>query len=188
MINFEINYIKNKKAELLEQAAGFPPFTRGYSAISQPIQIKSNLKSDFRITDYTDESIKQLFSQIISNQTKGQISLNVPFNGTTNEVTYIRVFRTLLSFISAKLYNNASAIQFEFYGEYIKPVASLNCLLFAKAAQLDVLLVNDIENWLPIENLVPQTPVDSFYGSYDLEKETSAIFFGLWKQMHKILP
>lgn len=187
MINFEVTYIKNKKTAILEQAAGFPPFTRGYSTVSRPTKISVNIKSEFSITDYTDESIIELFNQIILRQVKKKISLGIPFSGIVQEVIYIRVLRTLLAFISDQLYDNPTETKFEFIGEFQNPVTSLNSLVFANAAQLDTLVVNNKENWEPIKELIPHTPVDSLYGSSDLENETSTIFFRLWKQIENLL-
>lgn len=187
MINFSVNYIKNTNAGLLEQAAGFPPFTRGYASVDKSTRISKESENLFALTDYSYEEIIQLFSQIISSKAKGKISLNLPFRGTVEEVIAIRVLRTLLAFTSDKIHNNATTVQFEFYGDHKNKTASLNTLLYANAAQIDNLLVDNINDWVPIKQLLPQTPTDSLYGSTYLEKETSTLFFSLWKQIEDLL-
>ena len=186
MINFSVTYNTNKKAEFLEQAAGFPPFTRGYSVLGKSVHIASFTDTDCLLKAYTDQNIVDLFIQIISRQAKEKVSLNVPFTGKANEIIYLRVLRTLLAFVSDKLYNDPGQIQFEFYGIHSDDSPSLNTIIFAHAAQLDVLTVNNTVDWIPIQQLIPATPVDSLYGSSYLEQETAIIFFRLWKQIEAI--
>lgn len=187
MINFSVTYSTNKKAEVLEQAAGFPPFTRGYAVLSKNVQISNYKDTDFVLEEYTDENIIDLFTQIISRKIKGTLPLNVPFTGNVEEIIYLRVLRTLLAFISDKLHNNPTLTKFEFYGNNVNESVSLNTLVFANAAQLDVLIVNNMLQWKSIQQLISPTPVDILYGSSFLEDETVIIFFRLWKQILKTL-
>lgn len=185
MTNFTITYKTNKKADLLEQAAGFPPFTRGYSVISKKVQISSSMSTDFTLTDYNDENIIQLFKEIISRQAKGEFSISLTFIGKVTEIIYLRVLRTLLAFVSDKLHNNAALIKFEFYGINSNEHPSLNTLVFANAGQLNGLIVNSTSEWSVIQKLIKTTPADSLYGSSYLEHETEILFFRLWKQIEE---
>lgn len=187
MINFSVTYNNNKKAEHLEQAAGFPPFTRGYSALGKNVVITNFTDTDFKLTEYTDENIVHLFTQIISRQAKGTFSLKLPFAGNTDEIIHLRVLRTLLAFVSDKLHKNATLAKFEFYGLNTSEFPSINTFVFANAAQLDVLFVNNTSTWESIQKLTPVIPVDSLYGSSYLEQETEVSFFRLWKKITPIL-
>ena len=187
MINFPVTYNNNKKAELLEQAAGFPPFTRGYSVLAKNVVIANFNDTDFTLTEYTDENILHLFTQIISRQAKGTLSLKLPFAGNTDEIIHLKVLRTLLTFVSDKLHKNATQAKFEFYGLNTSELPSINILVFANAAQLDVLFVNNTSAWRSIQKLIPAIPVDILDGSSYLEKETEIAFFRLWKKITPIL-
>lgn len=181
MINLSIPFQKNDKADILEQAAGFPPYTRGYTTISKSVAIENFKKADYTLLETDDNSIQNLFKEIITNKPKGNITLNVNFKGTYEDVIIVRVLRTLLAFVSDNIFNNASIIQFQFFGVYNYNEISLNALLFATAAQIDTLTVENNFNWLPLNSLINQTPVDNLYGSSFLENETSETFFRLWK-------
>ena len=187
MISFPVTFKKNKKAALLEQAAGFPPFTRGYLTIATPVKIGEKLTADFTLANFSDSNIIDLFSQIILREAKGNISLSLPFVGTINEVIYIRLLRTLLAFVSEKLYNNAAIVQFEFYGDYSSEMVSLNTLMYANMAQIDVLFVEHTNDWEVIKKILPQAPIDNLFGADYLEKKTSTIFFSLWEQIKYLL-
>ena len=187
MINFPVTYNNNKKEELLEQAAGFPPFTRGYSVLAKNVVIANFTDTDFTLTEYTDENIVHLFIQIISRQAKDTLTLKLPFTGNIDEIIHLRVLRTLLAFVSDKLHKNATLAKFKFYGLNTSELSSINTLVFANAAQLDVLFVSNTSAWGSIQKLIPAIPVDSLYGSSYLEQETEVSFFRLWKKITPIL-
>ena len=113
--------------------------------------------------------------------------MSIPFNGTSNEIVYLRTLRTLLAFVSDKLHSSPSIATFEFFGTMTNEIVSINTLTFANASQLDVLMVSDIEKFITIQQLIKPTPTDVFYGSSNLEKETSLLFFRLWNQIVLIL-
>ena len=187
MINFPITSKTNKKAGLPEQAAGFPPFTRGYSVLGKSVEIGGFKDADFTLTEYTDQCIINLFTQIISHQAKEKISLNLPFTGKVDEIIYLKTLRTLLAFVSEKLHNNAALVKFEFYGICSNQVPSLNTLILANASQLSILTVNNTSEWEDIKQLTEIIPVDSLYGSSYIEHETEIVFFRLWKKIEAIL-
>ena len=187
MIKFTIPFKKNIKVDELEQAAGFPPYTRGYNTVSKNVKL-CNKKSalDFLLTDFSDESILTLFTQIINKKVKGKISLEVPFSGNPKDIIYTKILRTLLAFVSDKLYNNAAIVKFDFFGDCTASNTLLNTLFFANTAQLDNLMVSNIDNWKIIAQILQKIPTDSLYGSEYLEKEIYTIFIRLWKLINKI--
>ena len=63
----------------------------------------------------------------------------------------------------------------------------MNSLIFAKAAQIDYLIVDDLKYWKQIELLSPEIPVDSLYGSKHIEQEIEPIFYRLWGEIEKSL-
>jgi len=187
MINFSIPFQTYNKAELLEQAAGFPPFTRGYTTVAKNIVLTSFKKSNYTLSNLNDESIHNLFKEIIADKPIGTITLNINFEGIISNVITVRVLRTLLAFTSDNLYNNPSIIQFEFFGVYQSNSTSLNTLFYANAAQLDFLTVSNKDNWEPLTTMITKTPIDNLYGSSYLKEKTSTVFFRLWTLVSKDL-
>ena len=186
MIKFFVPYKTNEKPIGSEQAAGFPPFTRGYSCLSKNIQLINNIDTDYKINDYLDNTIIDLFKEIISNNVtdKKELKLSIPFNENAVSASYVIVIRTLLSFVIKKSTNNYVPV-FTFYGNPENTNNELNTFILAKAAQIDYLVVDDLEKWTSIKLLCPEAPVDSLYGSEYLEKENEQIFLRLWKQIEK---
>lgn len=188
MIKLSVSYIDNNKAKNLEQAAGFPPFTRGYSCLVKETQLSSHIIPDFKINDYSDNAVINLFKEIISSKIKGLFKLDVPFDNSIKGTIYASVFRTILSIICNDLHNDNKALVFKFYGSIQNTDNDLNSLILATAAQIDYLIVDDFEKWKSLKLLSPNAPVDSLYGSKHLEQEIESIFFRLWPQIEKFLP
>ena len=180
MIKFPVSYTANNKAIEPEQAAGFPPFTRGYSCVYKNIQLTNDVKTDFSIFDYKDETLVNLFKSLFSSKSKGLIKLSIPPNVNNEILIYLRLLRCLLSVISKEKYSDPKYVFFEFYGATIKHTNNLNTLILAKAAQVDFLIIDDTEYWHSLQNLCPTVPVDNMYGSDELETQTEKIFCRLY--------
>jgi len=168
----------------MEQAAGFPPFTRGYHEYKFVPNIIPNTKTiitDFELSSIQPDAIFELFQDLenqITLKSTFYLHLNVACNFQL--IIFTRVLRTLLSIFSIHKKNNSKIAKFHFI---IKNEDTKNILTnhqYLQMSQVDTLLTNS--ECLFILNNTPKMhlPVDALYGSYELDRETKTIFSNVW--------
>lgn len=181
---------KNSRLEF-EHAAGFPPYTRGYSAYDFKTEIitpTNHIEFDFVLSSFSIEAVFELFHTIIAkkiSKNKLLLLINAP---TTNElISTTQILRTLLSLTNHTLHNTASSSQFCFYikaGDIQNVVIEYN---YIEAAQIDYFVVP--ENTIYLLNNSPKSvhPVNPFYGNLDIEEKTNTLVSALWKKISLLL-
>ena len=181
---------KNSRLEF-EHAAGFPPYTRGYSTYNfnpKTIPANKHIEFDFQLHSFSIEAIFELFQTIISkkpSEIKLQLLINAPINNEL--ISVIQTLRTLLSLTNQILHHKDLYSQFCFYikaGDIQNVVIEYN---YIKAAQIDYFIVP--ENTIYLLNNSPKSvhPIDPFYGSLDIEEKTNTLVSALWKKISLLL-
>ncbi len=194
MDKFSINYTKIDMPNLETlQAAGYPPFTRGYYTHNFITQVNSiNLFSDqvhYHISKLSAIEMIQLFNQIIS---KKETILNTPivnlkfsFTNTINNVISIRVLRTVLACICNDLYEKPNALKFNFIAFAEGGNAISEIYNFANMAQINTLIIeeNQYHTFLKIQTLLPKFPIDCLSGSKEIEEKTAYLFTKVYSKI-----
>ncbi|WP_010522810.1 hypothetical protein [Aquimarina agarivorans] len=186
MNSISVNYIAQElQNQDQQQAAGFPPFTRGYKTHQFVTTLKVALTTSqtihFELAEFSINNLVILFKQIKTNiQTLDQaskVNLRIPITTATNTTIYTRVLRFLLAYICHDLFDNPSYLKFNFiaFAENIPSVASIYYL--ANMAQIDFIIVDPImlNRFKKIRNLLSSTPIDCLSGSHTIERDTASL-------------
>lgn len=195
MDKFSINYTQiNMQNTENQQAAGFPPFTRGYHTHNFTTQIiPINLFTDqihYHISELSVIPIIQLFDQIIlqketSPNTTAIINLKIPFTNTINDIISIRVLRTVLACICNDLYKNPNTLKFNFiaFAEDTNTITEI--YNFANIAQIDTLVSNEslYNIFIKIQPLLPKFPIDCLSGGKKIEEKTALLFTKVYSKI-----
>lgn len=179
----KIPYTKNSH-EILEQAAGFPPFTRGYHQYQfiPNIILEDEITAiDFELLNSDSDAILQLFQNLW-----GQTNLKPIFHLKLNVdcdfqlIVLTRVLRTVLSLLNFHKKGNPEITKFRFSIKNIDTKNILTKYQYLQMSQVDVLCTN-IESFFILNSTSKShLPIDALYGSQKLDTETSILFNKVW--------
>lgn len=176
---------QNKNIE--EQAAGFPPFTRGYEVVDfQTVCTEDDkkIKIDFELTEISNQAITKVFQKILNSKTtKAEIYILMltPFN--EEMIIATKVLRTLLSVVNLEWDNNASSSKFIFFAKN-KQVNTIQLdYHFAMASQIHFLIASaKSKNYLEALPYHPE-PIDPTYGNENIEQSIFNMVNEIWKKI-----
>jgi len=175
-----------------EQAAGYPPFTRGYQEYSfnpDVITTKKLPNFDYILQNSNPSDIIELFQKILNNNSLKptfHLFLKLPINSEVIVIT--RILRTLLSLVCHLKTNTPSASKFCFYLQNIDSHKILNDYQYAQISQTNTLFTSDDESLFLFKSLpLNYFPIDSFYGSKLLEQKTNKLFENTWEKIYSVL-
>ncbi|WP_010178431.1 hypothetical protein [Aquimarina agarilytica] len=175
-----------------QQAAGFPPFTRGYHTHNFSTQVTTKkLFTDsihFRLSDFSVTQMTVLFNEIVLQKELHHktttINLKIPFTDAIDTIISIRTLRTVLACICDDLYKSPNTLKFNFiaFPEAINTIFNTHNL--AKIAQVDTLVVNDrlYNTFIKIQSLLPKFPIDCLSGSKEIEEKTATLFLKVYSE------
>ena len=105
----QISKTSNPNLNTPEQAAGFAPFTRGYYSTALKIEFISDFETVNLYEINNNETIVNVFKEIISKKIKGDIHLKI------HKAEMAPILRTLLALINQITFKQALYSKFIFY-------------------------------------------------------------------------
>lgn len=169
-----------------EQAAGFPPFTRGYQTHSFSTEIISDHNTfDFSLQSNSSDAIYKLFLFIIKNDySKPQFHLLLDFPINAKTVVITKALRTILALINMEKNSNAETTKFHFYTKNEVPHKIVTTYNYTQLSQINTLITNNKCRFLL--NAIPlnQEPIDSLYGSELIRNKVELLTTTIWKQIY----
>ena len=181
MNNISITYKTNLLSLEKEQAAGFPPFTKGYHSIFKKIQLATSTPDNCITFSFTESSVVQLFEKLHTMELTNSINLKCTFSGKVNQLAYIVVLRTLLCLYLKQKNKDFNQIQFVFYANSETP--SLLSLHLAQAIGIDYFFTKNTEQITTIHKHISSQPVDPLYGNNTLKTKIERLFFNLKQKL-----
>jgi len=181
MNNLNIKYKDDIQLSEHEQAAGFPPFSRGYHTLAKKAKLITLLPENYIEVDFNEKGVSKLFSTLHKKEFSSEINIVFNFEGASSEIAYSIVLRTLLAIFLQKQKKDSNDYQFVFYAKSSN--SSLNTLNAANVIGIDFLIVSEIELWKRLEPFAAQFPVDPLYGNKLLIEKIEALFFSLKKNL-----
>ncbi len=175
----QLSKTSNPNLNTLEQAAGFPPFTRGYKSTALKIKFISGFGTINLFEINNDISLIKLFKEIISKKIKGDIHLKI------HKAELAPILRTLLALINQITFNKAAYSKFIFYNELSK--IELNDINSLKAFQINYVKVQDLNIATFLLKQTNNFPVDPFYGSNDYQNFIEKHTLKYWNEIHTML-
>lgn len=183
--------LKNAFLDNKEQAAGFPPFSRGYEAFNFTPKIitpRHLVNFDFVLQAHSEEAILKLFKEILSNDVlKPSIQLFLDFPVNEQLIITARLLRTLLALIGHLKYNQASISKFCFYTNSSNSPNILIEYQYVFASQINFFICD--ENYFTFIQNHPRSPipVDALYGSEIVNEEMNRLFNPIWTKIYSVL-
>ena len=175
----QISNTNNPNLNTAEQAAGFAPFTRGYHSTALKIEFISDFDNINLFEIFNDETIINVFEDIISKKIKGDIHLKI------HKVEFAPILRTLLALMNQITFNKAEYSKFIFYTELSK--IELNEINALKAFQINYVKVQDLNMATFLLKQTINFPVDPFYGSNDYQNFIEKHTLKYWNEIHTML-
>lgn len=183
--------IENLFLDSKEQAAGFPPFSRGYEALQftpKIITAKHKVKYDFTLQTNSEEALFKLFEELVfSDILNPSIKLLLNFPIKEQSIVITRVLRTLLALIGQIKYSNASISKFCFYTKSSNPSNILTEYQYVLMSQINFFICD--ENYITLlkNHTSPPIPIDALYGSEILNRKTNKLFNSIWPKIYDTL-
>jgi len=170
-----------------EQAAGFPPFTRGYFEYAFSPEISSNnelISFNYTLESNSPEAIYKLFQTLLKNnsfQPIFHLLLHIPINSELVVVT--KTLRTLFALVNHLKSDNANTSKFHFYVENTDYQSILTAYQYVEMSQVDTLIVSPKDEFLLGNFPETFTPIDPFYNSTVLDKKVETLTSKVWKKI-----
>lgn len=160
----------------------FPPYTRGYTALPNPIKliIESTLEkymgnTSYTLFDFRSEEVKKLIKKTcLSKESKTYIILQTRLDAI-EFITAIRGLRALLAIALEKNGQKSASKQFHFLLPIANTHETSQIISIAQWAQIDTLVCsNEDENELKLLlSYFPTPPIDALFGNPTIEEKTT---------------
>lgn len=180
----------NLFTNIQHQAAGFPPFSRGYTCIPVNTEVKiGKLESfNFEISGINQNSLNEISKQLSENDfISNDIVFNLSHLYKEEYLIITKTLRTLLSFILLQKGKEVTSHKCIFLTEELDSTKLLEKLPYINAAQINYLYSTQKGILLLNNTLKNFTPIDAFFYCEVVETTWKSLFINALEYIRKDL-